>query len=610
MHDIRARRSPATRGARSAARWLAAASSAIVALSVLAAAPAQAATPSSHLRSAATPATVLIGGSVTVSGAVLPYVPGSPVVLQKLVSGHWKTLGHKATSKTGHYSFKLRTSGKPTTWTLRVLRARSSAAKAVVGKRLTVHLTKLAYKVTAAMATKVTAGEALVVGGAVAPKTTGKVYLQVLHLGKWRTLKSATLTRSKYTLSVKLAPNTYPLRVVRPFNTKIATGSSRPVKVTVFPAPGTVPRPPVSPRLTLSSQDDALLALPGSRLVFSTVKSLPTPSQSFTFTNTGNAAATVSGLAIQGPDASSYSLAPGQATSLVVPAGGSATVSVVFTPTPATNCPYGTSWPTEFYIGDSLRQASLVFTTTDPGLPGGSGTLGGINSCNYSSSNEPVLDQVLAALGYSDVVTGPKTDRRFLGQTPNIPGTDEITARYFRAANAAAPVSVIPLAHYSTTGIKPYQTMGWYAQGAALGPDGTCNGACKPIWAFPGEGTVPDTSFQQNQRLLPVPTGTTTFTASGVFGLYNGEFTNVSFSDDMINIAHQCEPSPSDCKTDNTDVVPTTYLHNMRVYPAYGPGHVAIANTYLIAIDVSRLLDKNNDFQDIVLLVRNVVPAS
>ncbi|MDX6205815.1 MAG: hypothetical protein QOF39_1872, partial [Frankiales bacterium] len=35
-----------------------------------------------------------------------------------------------------------------------------------------------------------------------------------------------------------------------------------------------------------------------------------------------------------------------------------------------------------------------------------------------------------------------------------------------------------------------------------------------------------------------------------------------------------------------------------------------IPNTYLVAIDVSRLADKNNDFQDIVLLLSNVVPAS
>jgi hypothetical protein len=602
--------------ARSALRWVAASSVASVALAsslLVTAVPAQAAAPvASHLRSAVAPATVLIGGSVVVSGAVSPSVAGSPVVLQKLVAGHWQTLAHHATGKGGSYSFKVHATGKVATWSLRVIRSASSKAKAVTGKTLKVHLSKTAYKISLSTVTvtSVNAGLPVDLSGAVTPKTTGKVYLQTLHLGAWRTLASATLSASQYSFSVKLAPNSYALRVLRPFNTKIATGHSRTVKVTVFPAPGTVPRPPVSPKLTLTSQDDALLGLPGNRLVFSTVKSAATPAQTFTFTNSGNAPATVNGLAIQGANASSFSLAPGQPTTLVVPAGGTATVSVVFTPTAATNCPSGTTGPSAYLIGDSLRQAALVYTTTDPGFPGGSATLGGVNSCNYSGNNEPVLDQVMSALGYTTVVDGPKTDRRFIGQVANIPGTDEITARYFRAANPALPVNLAPLAHYSTTGTKPYQPTGWYAQGAPIGPDGTCNASCHQIWTFPGEGTAPDTSFNQNQRLLPVPIGTTSFSPGGPFGLYNGEFTNVNFSDDSFNVAHQCTPSPSDCKSDGTDISPPQYLHNMRVYPAYGPGHVAIPNTYLVAIDVSRLADKNNDFQDIVLLLSNVVPAS
>jgi hypothetical protein len=584
-----------------------------VALSLMVAAvPAQAAAPvASHLRSAAAPATVLIGGSVVVSGAVSPSVAGSPVVLQKLVSGHWVTLTHQAPGKGGSYRFKLHTAGKPATWSLRVIRSASSKATGIIGKTLKVHLTKTAYKISLSpVITSVNAGLPVVLAGAVSPKTTGKVYLQTLRLGAWRTLAAATLNASQYAFSVKLAPNTYALRVLRPFNTKIATGHSRTVKVTVFPAPGTVSRPPVSPKLTLSSQDDALLGLPGNRLVFSTVKSAATPAKTFTFTNSGNAPATVNGLAIQGANASSFSLAPGQPTTLVVPAGGTATVSVVFNPTAATNCPSGTTFPDAYLIGDSVRQAALIYTTTDPGFPGGSATLGGVNSCNYSGNNEPVLDQVMSALGYTTVVDGPKTDRRFIGQVPNIPGTDEITARYFLAANPALPVTLVPLAQYSTTAIKPYHATGWYAQGATLGPDGTCNASCHQIWAFPGEGTVPDTSFVQNQRLLPVPTGSTSFSPTGTFGLYNGESTNVNFSDDSFNIAHQCTPSPSDCKFDGTDITPTRYLHNLRVYPAYGPGHVALPNTFLVAIDVSRLADKNNDFQDVVMVLRNVVPTS
>jgi hypothetical protein len=48
----------------------------------------------------------------------------------------------------------------------------------------------------------------------------------------------------------------------------------------------------------------------------------------------------------------------------------------------------------------------------------------------------------------------------------------------------------------------------------------------------------------------------------------------------------------------------------MRVYPAYGPGHVAIPHTYLVAIDTGRKSEsKNGDYQDIVMVVRNVIPG-
>jgi hypothetical protein len=583
---------------RSALRWVAASS---VALSLMVAAvPAQAAAPvASHLRATAAPATVLIGGSVVVSGAVSPSVAGSPVVLQKLVNGHWATLTHRATGKGGSYSFKVRTAGKPATWSLRVIRSSSSKAKAIIGKTLKVHLTKTAYKVTSTVVTKVNSGDPVVVSGKVTPKSSGQVILQVLHLGKWRTLATGKLAGSAYSFSKKLPPKTYPLRVVKPYSAKIATGASRPANVTVFPAPGVVTRPTVSPKLALGSQDDSALALPGSRLVFSTIKSAATPARTFTFTNTGNAPATVSGLAIQGTDAASFGLAPGQPTTFVVPAGGSATVSVVFHPTATTNCPTGTTYPNAYLIGDSVRQASLVFTTTDPGFAGGSGTLAGINSCDFSGNNEPILGQVLQALGYTDVVQTATGDQRFLGQSV-IAGTDEIASPYFTVANPALPVSVVPLAHYSTADTRPYHATGWFPKGAVLGTDSSCNANCHQAFAFPAEAT--SMTYTQNQRLLPVPTGATTFTPTGPFGLYTGEFSDVNFTDDHLNIAHG---------TDNKDLVPAQTLHDMRVYPAFGPGHVAIPNTYLVAIDVTRVpAFKNFDFQDVVLIVRNVVPSS
>jgi hypothetical protein len=550
---------------------------------------------------------------VSVSGAVSPAVAHQPVVLQKLVGKTWHTLAKKGTGKGGSFAFKVKATGKPATWKLRVTRAASSKASAVVGKTLTVHTTKTAYKITSTVVSRVVSGNPIPVTGKVSPKTTGKVYLQVLN-GTWKTIAAAKLSGSAYSFNVNLPVKSkaYSLRVMKPFNTKIAQGESPTRKVTVYPKPQSTPRPTVSPRLSLAGQDDALLGLPGSRLVFSTVKSAATPAQTLTFTNSGNATATVSGLAIQGADASSFAFAPGQPTTLTIPAGGSATVTVLFTPTAATGCPKENDPdpkdPNGYLIGDSTRSAAVVFTTNDTGFPGGSAALAGINSCDYSSSNEPVLDQVLSTLGYTDKVTGPTTDRRFIGPKADIPGTDEVTSPYFVAADPAQPVTITPLAQYSTSNTRPYHPVGWFSKGAAVGTDGTCTtSVCHELYRSPAEASLD--SFTQNQKLLPQVVGTESFTPGGAFGLYFDEFTNVDWSDDTYNIAHQCSPSPDNCTNDGVDIVPTTYLHNVRIYPAYGPNHVAIPHTFVVAVDVSRLKDKNNDFQDLVVLLRNADTA-
>ncbi|BEP12448.1 hypothetical protein acdb102_07590 [Acidothermaceae bacterium B102] len=581
-------------------RWVTATS---VALSLMvAAAPAQAAAAkTSHLREAAAPATVLIGTRVVVSGAVSPSVKGKPVYLQRVVAGKWKTVGHVASGKLGVYSFSVKATGKAGTWSLRVMRPASSAAKAVVGKTLKVRLTKTAYKITAVTVSKVNAGNPIAVAGVVTPKTTGQVVLQRLIGGKWTTLATARLASSAYSISKVFPAGAYTLRVTKPYNATIATGNSRVLHVTVFPAPGTTPRPTVSPKLSLTSPDDAVLALPGHRLVYSTIHSAATPPQSLTYTNTGNAPVTISGLAIEGVDAASFSLVAGQPTTITIPAGGTATVGVQFNPTPTTGCPVAlpANNPHQYDIGNAVRLAGLVFSSTDVGLPGGAVDLGGINSCSLSGDNEPVLDQVLQALGYTDVVDQPN-HRRFLGQAAHIPGTDEITASYFKSANPALPVSLTPLTHYSTPSTVPYHTAGWYAQGSTFAADPACTAACNKLWDFPAD---PSTSaFNQNQKLLPVPEGTTTFSPTTNFGLYLGEFSDVNFTDDHLNLAHDSHNAP---------LLPSTYLHDIRVYPAYDVNHVAIPNTYLLAVDVTRVPDfKNNDFQDVVMILRNATPVS
>jgi hypothetical protein len=352
-----------------------------------------------------------------------------------------------------------------------------------------------------------------------------------------------------------------------------------------------------TPTLAVSSTDTTTLALTSPRLVFSKIRGSANPAaKSFTFTNTGTGTLTVSGLAVAGTNASDFALASGQPTSLSIAPGGSASVSVVFQPADPTGC---SSSSNTYAIGNANRVATLTYTSNDPTHPTGSADLGGIDSCAAGGNSEPVLDQILPVLGYTDVVDTQYIDRRYLGPSRYLAGTDEIISPYFKAANTAQPVSLTPIAHYGGANTQIYGRTGWYAQGAAMSSTSTCNSSCQQLWNFPADPS--STTYNQNQMLLPTPVGTTTFSPTGNFGLYSGDFSDVNFSDDSLNIAHY---------TDNTNVPVLHYLHNLRIFPAYGPGHVAIPNTYLVGIDITRIpLYKNNDYQDVILLLRNVVPA-
>lgn len=549
-------------------------------------ATALASTPHAHLALGADALTVRVGSPIQLVGTLTPKAR-TTVYLQRFVAGHWVGLSHGTTSATGSYAFAVKAPGKPTTWVFRVVRG------ATASHTLHVKVSTSAFKVQAkASATNVAVGRPLVVTGTVSPKATGPVRLQILRGKTWATLSTARLTtHSTFTLSASRPAGAYKLRVVKPYTATIAAGVSATQLVAVVD-PGTPTPPPViaaQPSLSYGTPDDAVLAEGGARLVFSAVQGQPLPpARAFTVTNNGDGAATVSGLAISGTGASSYGLAADQPTSFTVPAHGSATVSVAFHPTAPTNCPGDI-----YAISDSNRDATLSFATSDGTLSTGSVTLSGVVSCGFGGANEPVLHQIVQALGYSTVVDTPSGDQRFLKLQGAYPGTDEVTARYFRAADASQPVSLTDLAHYSSPNTQPYEPTGWYAKGAAVPPGGTCPAAvCHTLWEFPADPSA--TAYNQNQDLMPTVLGVTTFNPGTVFGLYAGDdkgsTSDFVFSDDALN--------------------DSTLPHDVRVYPAYGPGRALIPNTYLVAVDIGRASgSKNEDFQDQVMVLRNVVPA-
>lgn len=340
--------------------------------------------------------------------------------------------------------------------------------------------------------------------------------------------------------------------------------------------------------LAISAPLDGLLGLSRSRLVFSTVKQAATPAQNLTFTNTGGSQLTVSNIAIGGTDAGSFSLAAGQATTLTIPPGGSATVSVLFTPGPNGVCATNAG-----EISSLQRFATLTFTSDAPNAATGSADLAGVNPCGNEGANEPVLDQITSALGYTTVTAnGTGSARRALGPLRPLPNSDQVQVPYFVRADASKPVTLTPVAHYSGRTTYAFGKTGWYSKGAAITTP--CGSTCTQMYSFPADTA---TAYNQNQKLMPSVTGATTFNPTGAFGVFNGDSYDVNFTDDGLNTLHTAA---------NADVTPAHYGRGFRVFPAYGPDHVLIPNTWILATDVTRIpAYKNNDYQDVVFLLTN-----
>jgi hypothetical protein len=349
--------------------------------------------------------------------------------------------------------------------------------------------------------------------------------------------------------------------------------------------------------LKVTTPDDSVLTLGSPTLVFSTINGAATPSRPVTFTNNGSGTLTVTGVSIGGTNSGSFRLASGQPTSFSIGSGQSATVNILFTPTAPTNCPTSTNET----IGDVERYGTLQFTSNDANTPTGSVRLGGINACNYEGSNEPVLSQIVHALGYTTKVSNTTADLRYLGPTRILAASDEIQVPYWVAADSSKPVSLTPVAMWEgrNTASSGFGRTGWYAKGAAAPTPCSTSQGCQQLFIFPPDEPAPG-EYVENQKLMPGFTGTTTFSPTGAFGLWNGDFSSINYTDDGKNYA---------INASGATISPPHYLHDLRVYPAYGPNRVRIANTWIIGADITRTPSyKNNDYQDVVFVLHNARP--
>jgi N-acetylneuraminic acid mutarotase len=309
------------------------------------------------------------------------------------------------------------------------------------------------------------------------------------------------------------------------------------------------------PNIAVTTPED-VLGLP-SRLVFSTVNEEARPAKAITVRNTGTGPLTVSSIAIAGQQAGDFRLATGQATAFTIPAGGSVPVNVEFRPAAA----------------GVENFSTLTITSNDPDQPALPVALAGLDANDYEGNNEPRLAQISRVLGYS---TNIGTENVAIGRT-RLPVGDELITPYFNRADPTKPVTMFPLAHFSGRTTTAAGQSGWHNAGST-----TKN----QLFSFPGGS---DVSGGQNQRILPSFTGTTTFNPAGTFGLYGVN----DWSDDARNGGAR--------------------LHNLRMYPAKGPGGAVIPNTWLVGDDLGNDINstvKNYDYQDQVYLLVNATPAT
>ena len=300
-----------------------------------------------------------------------------------------------------------------------------------------------------------------------------------------------------------------------------------------------------------------------SALVFTAGGSIRSDAQTVRVTNTGTGGLEVSP-GITGADAAQFALPERVPSELG--AGQAVDLTVTFTPV----------------SGDFGPQHATLE------LAGGSVVLGGLSVRDQNGTAEPSLQWIFDTYGFPlqtgdrDPATSPLVDK-----PADYPLGDEVTAQTFVRADPAKPVSVQVLAAFAVPDVEPVFEFGTYAAGAA-------EPGLQKLLSLPTSPTL------NGQRLEPVITPVAARTSAGgvsfsptaePFGFYSFWPTTRFFKARTVY-------------TEDARNTFDTTSHHVRVYPlTMQNGETA----YILATDESNRL---NDFNDAVLLVRNVRPTT
>lgn len=272
-------------------------------------------------------------------------------------------------------------------------------------------------------------------------------------------------------------------------------------------------------------------------------------------------------LSVTGTDAAQFGLS---SPSLSLEAGGSADVSVTFTPSAD--------------LGPGTATLVVAGGADTPEVP-----LGGLSVRGQEGTNEPSLQWILDTLGLG-VQTGdpdPATSQLVVPGTENFVG-EEVAGQLFTRADPAQPVTLEVVAAFGVADVAPVFTFGTYAATAGTP-------ALQELLSIP---ISPNVNGQRLEPTVTTQAGTQTGALSfeppaDTFGFYSFWPTTRFF----------------DARTVYTEDARNTFdplAHHVRAYPLRDRSGTLVPDAFVLATDESNRL---GDYNDAVVVVRNVRPS-
>lgn len=314
--------------------------------------------------------------------------------------------------------------------------------------------------------------------------------------------------------------------------------------------------------------DRALQTLP-SRVLFTAGGETSSDTRTLTLRNDGGSAVDISSVTLTGEDAARFQIVSGGSPVSLAP-GDSATLELSFSPTEP-----------------GPQQATLVISSNDPQSGTLNVPLGGLGVRGQGGNNEPSLQWILDTYGF-DIDTGDTSpDNTFLVTEPtnSLLGDEVLLQRMVKAGPGPVTVEVL-----ATFGVEndPVLEFGTYAAGST--------GSRQPLFE------VQQTPTLNAQRLAP-EVDSDLLDASGLvsfdpgdaaFGFYSfwpsNRFFNQRYvyTEDRLNTFQGAVP------------------RQVRAYPLVEDGQ-AVENAYVLATEE---FSQGFDYNDVVVIVRNVAPAT